>query len=54
VGDRRDGLCLARVWLDSGGEPLRSKARMSLIYAISGPQIGAKRERLAHEEDGHS
>jgi len=54
AGDRLAGLCLARAWLDSGGEPTRSQARMSLVYAISGAQIDAKRERLGHEEDGHS
>ena len=51
--NRLDGLCLARAWLDSGGEPPRSEARMSLVDALIGAQIDAKRERLAHEEDGH-
>lgn len=55
VADSRvDGLCLARAWLDSGGEPPRSEARMSLVDALIDAQIDAKRERLAHEEDGHS
>jgi hypothetical protein len=54
VADSRlDALCLARAWLDSKGEPPRSEARMSLVYALSDAQIDAKRERLAHEEDGH-
>ena len=54
ASNRLDALCLARAWLDSGSEPARSQARMSLVYAISGAQIDAKRERLGHEEDGHS
>ncbi|TNC44697.1 hypothetical protein FHG66_20520 [Rubellimicrobium rubrum] len=52
--DRLDALCLARAWLDSGGEPARSEVRMSLVYAITGAQIDRKRERLGHEEEGHS
>ncbi len=51
--NRLDALCLARAWLDSGGEPPRSERRMSLVDALIDAQFDAKRERLAHEEDGH-
>ena len=54
AGNRLDGLYLARAWLDSGGEHLRSEARMSIVYRTVDTQIGAKRERLRHEEDRHS
>jgi hypothetical protein len=54
AGDRLDGLCLARAWLDSGGEPERSAARMSLVYRISDAQIDRRRERHGHEEEGHT
>ncbi len=54
VADSRlDGLCLARAYLDSRGEPERSQARMSLMESLIDAQFDAKRERLAHEEDGH-
>ena len=52
--DRVDGLCLAKAWLDSGGEPERSQARMYLADRFSDAQIDAKREKHGHEEDGHS
>ena len=54
TNNRLDGLCLARAYLDSHGEPLRSEARMSLVYRISDAQIDARRERHGHDEDGHS
>ncbi len=51
--NRLDALCLARAYLDSRGEPERSQARMSLMESLIDAQFDAKRERLAHEEDGH-
>ena len=52
-GNRLDGLCLARAYLDSRGEPERSEARMTLVFAIIDAQIDAQRERQGHERDGH-
>lgn len=52
-GNRLDGLCLARAYLDSHGEPERSERRMSLVDAIIDVQVAAQRERQGHEEDGH-
>ena len=52
--DQLDALCLARAWLDSGGEPPHSEARLNLVVRISNAQIDAQREqRLGHEEEGH-
>ena len=31
AGNRLDGLCLARAWLDSEGEPACSEALLSLV-----------------------
>lgn len=52
--NRLDGLCLARAWLDSGGESERSPARMSLADRIVDARFAAKRERQAHVQKGHS
>jgi len=51
--NRLDGLCVARAYLDAQGEPPRSQARIYLIDASIDARHDARRERQAHEQDGH-